>query len=257
MINKVKISIITPSFNSGKYIRRAINSVLSQDYDNWEHIVIDGGSTDGTLEILKKYSHLKFVSEQDKGQSDAMNKGFHMSNGDIIGYLNADDYYHQDIFSPVIKEFTSGTSEMVVGKIKIQKETETEIRTPSTKFEDIIDFRKNLFPANPVSYFYRRNVQIEYGNFPIENHMTMDMDFLFFTYKYFNVTYLPLIFGTFVLDGDNKTANMNIGMEQQKVYEEFMRKHEKGKYVEYLLRRNWKKTLSRMKILHKEWLKKG
>jgi glycosyltransferase involved in cell wall biosynthesis len=92
----LKISIITPSFNSVNYIERAIKSVLSQDYDNWEHIIVDGGSMDGTLEILKKYPHLVWVSEPDRGQSDAMNKGFQMSTGEIIGYLNADDWYKED-----------------------------------------------------------------------------------------------------------------------------------------------------------------
>lgn len=82
---KPKISLVTPSYNSGKYIRETISSVLSQDYDNFEYFVIDGGSTDNTVKILKKYPHLKWVSEPDEGQSDALNKGLKMATGEIIG----------------------------------------------------------------------------------------------------------------------------------------------------------------------------
>ena len=82
----LKISVITPSLNSGAYIEEAIQSVLAQQYPNFEHIIVDGGSADETLEILRRYQHLKWISEPDRGQSHAMNKGFRMSSGDIIGY---------------------------------------------------------------------------------------------------------------------------------------------------------------------------
>ena len=93
-----KVSIITPSYNQGEYIEDAIKSVLNQNYSNFEHIIIDAGSTDETLDILKKYKHLKWISEKDDGQSDAINKGFKKSDGQIIGWLNADDFYQKNIF---------------------------------------------------------------------------------------------------------------------------------------------------------------
>ena len=103
----MKISILTPSFNSAQYIERAIKSVMDQNYDDWEHIVVDGGSNDGTVEILKKYTHIKWISEPDRGQSDAMNKAFAMSRGDIIGYLNADDTYEPNIFKIIVEYFNN------------------------------------------------------------------------------------------------------------------------------------------------------
>ena len=88
------VSIITPSFNKGLYIEETIASVLNQTYENIEYIVIDAVSTDQTHSILKKYeTDLKWISEPDKGQSDAINKGWRIAKGDIIAYLNADDTY--------------------------------------------------------------------------------------------------------------------------------------------------------------------
>jgi len=97
--NIIKISIITPSYNQGDFIEDAIKSVLEQKYSNFEHIIIDNCSTDNTINILKKYPHLKWYSEPDKGQSNALNKGFKQATGNIIGWLNADDYYLPDTFN--------------------------------------------------------------------------------------------------------------------------------------------------------------
>lgn len=94
-----KISVVTPSYNSAKFIEDCIQSVLKQNYPNFEHIIVDGVSTDGTIKILKKYSHLKWISEPDKGQSDALNKGFKMADGEWILWLNSDDYIENDYFN--------------------------------------------------------------------------------------------------------------------------------------------------------------
>ena len=88
------VSIVTPSFNMGGFIEDTIRSVLDQDYPSVEYLVVDGGSTDGTLDILKRYEgRLKYVSEPDRGQTDAVNKGFQSSRGSIFTFLNADDTF--------------------------------------------------------------------------------------------------------------------------------------------------------------------
>ncbi len=102
----MKISIVTPSYNQGQYIEDAIKSVLAQNYENFEHIIVDACSSDNTLTVLKKYPHLKWVSEPDEGQSDALNKGFEKASGDIIGWLNADDYFLPNAFLTFVKVST-------------------------------------------------------------------------------------------------------------------------------------------------------
>src|SRR3989338_2540293 len=98
----MKFSIITPSYNQGQFIEQTIQSVLSQNVPHLEYIVMDGGSTDNTLNILKKYSgQLTWFSGQDQGQSDAINNGIRRTSGEIIGYLNSDDYLEKDCLKKI------------------------------------------------------------------------------------------------------------------------------------------------------------
>jgi glycosyltransferase involved in cell wall biosynthesis len=102
------ISIVTPSYNSAPYIEEAIQSVAEQNYPNKEHVIFDGESTDETLDILREYddlSHLRWVSEPDEGQADALKKGMQAATGDIVGWLNADDYYLAGCFQTVAEHY--------------------------------------------------------------------------------------------------------------------------------------------------------
>ena len=109
------VSVITPSFNQGEFIEKTIKSVLSQAYPNIEYIVIDGGSTDSTLEILGKYSDkIRWISEADKGQADAVNKGFKMAKGEILGWLNSDDTYCAGAIRKAVKAFSTDPAIIMV-----------------------------------------------------------------------------------------------------------------------------------------------
>lgn len=103
----MKVSIVTPSYNCAAYLRGTIESVMGQRYVPIEHIVVDGGSSDGTVEILRSYPHLRWVSEPDSGMYDAINKGIRMASGEIIGYLNADDRYFDHTVVTVVEAFHS------------------------------------------------------------------------------------------------------------------------------------------------------
>ena len=104
-----KISIVTPSYNQGEFLERTILSVLNQNYPNLEYIIIDGGSTDGSIEIIKKYEgnyNMHWISEPDKGPADGLNKGFAQATGDMLGYLNSDDIYLPGAFNTVANYFS-------------------------------------------------------------------------------------------------------------------------------------------------------
>lgn len=205
--NLPKISILSPSFNSVNTIEKAILSVLKQGYPNFEHIICDGGSTDGTIEILKKYPHLKWVSEPDGGQCDAMNKAFEKSTGEIISYLNTDDYYQRGAFKKIINAFDKDPSaDMVVGNLYFEYDDHTFIRKPETEYKKIMLPFRYIFPINPVSYFYKRIVQTEAGKFPLDNHYTMDYWFLLKAYQNHKIIKTEDFLGTFCMNGFNKTS---------------------------------------------------
>jgi len=122
--SKPILSIITPVFNGIHYIDDCIKNVILQQCPFLEHIIIDGGSTDGTMDVIKrfaeKHDHIRWVSEKDKGQSDAINKGTDMAEGDIIGILNADDFYEPNVLNKIIKYFNSIVSPaIIVGKCNV------------------------------------------------------------------------------------------------------------------------------------------
>ncbi|MFD2515633.1 glycosyltransferase family 2 protein [Pontibacter locisalis] len=253
----MKISILTICYNSEAYIERAIKSVLKQNYTNWEHIVVDGGSTDGTVAILNKYSHLKWISEPDRGQSDAMNKAFALATGDVISYLNSDDYYSINAFEEVIKLFSKPDSpDVVCGKLKILLDDNIVYREPIDDYTFISHFWLHKFPANPVSYFYKRGLQERTGDFPIHNHQTMDYWFLLRAFRGAKLMKTQKELGVFDLHTDTKTYKRmtcdNLNDDLQFEYLSFARDLPKLKRIVFLY--PWYRL--KYKIKFKDYLQK-
>ncbi|WP_078412229.1 glycosyltransferase family 2 protein [Priestia abyssalis] len=174
------VSVITPSFNQGRFIRETIESVLTQDYANLEHIVVDGGSTDETLQILQEYSkrdsRFRFVSEPDNGQSHAINKGLRMAKGEIIGWLNSDDTYLPRAVSHAVKAFNTHSNwSMAYGNAYITNEN-NEMMTPYVAKPVRL---KKLFSSCPIcqpAVFLRKKVLDQLGGIDETLDFCMDYD---------------------------------------------------------------------------------
>jgi glycosyltransferase involved in cell wall biosynthesis len=220
----MKISVLTICYNAEAYIERAIQSVMQQRHTDWEHIIVDGGSTDGTVDVLKKYNHLKWISEPDQGQSDAMNKAFTLSGGAIIGYLNADDYYLEDVFSEVAQLFLSPASpDIVTGRLQIHLFDKVVYRDAVDDYKYITHFWLHKFPANPVCYFYKRELQLKTGCFPVDNHQTMDYWFLLRGFNHRKIFKIDKEFGVFDLHADTKTfASLSDNSLNDKLLREYL-----------------------------------
>lgn len=181
----MKISIITPSFNQARFIERTIQSVLSQNYPDLEYIVMDGGSTDGTIEILKKYEgKIIWKSEKDNGQSDAINKGLEMATGDIVTYLNSDDTYEPEALKKVAEFFQRNPDrKWVYGKCKIINGNDQEIRKLITFYKNLLlkkfscaKLLSENFISQPAT-FWKREIHSEIGFFDENEHYCMDYEF--------------------------------------------------------------------------------
>jgi len=176
--DKPLVSIATPSYNKGRFIEETILSVKNQTYPRIEHIVIDGGSTDGTLDILRKYDNsIIWISEPDKGQSDAINKGWRMSKGEILGWINADDTYMPWAVEIAVKYLSEHPDvHMVYGRCSVMDEYgKVQGRGDGTRFNlsDLICGR-NMVPQPTV--FFRRQVLDTIGYLDSNLHMAMDAD---------------------------------------------------------------------------------
>lgn len=218
----MKISVITSVYNNKETIQDAINSVLNQSYKNIEYIIVDGGSYDGTWNIIQNYEHKisKYISDKDKGIYDGLNKGIALATGDIICFLHSDDLYPNDnILQAVANEFITKDIDGIYGDL---------IYTPKNNTEKIVrywksqEFNKSLLkkgwmPAHPT-LFLKRSVYEKYGGFDLDFKIAADYDFMLRILKEeVKVAYLPLVLYKMRIGG---ASNKNISNVIQKSYED-------------------------------------
>jgi glycosyltransferase involved in cell wall biosynthesis len=182
----MKISIITVTFNSAQTIRDTIESVLKQEYSDYEYLVIDGGSKDNTVDIIKEYEpkfggRIKWISEKDKGMYDGINKGIRMATGDVVGIINSDDFYHKtDIFSIINKSFEENKDvQAIYGDVRFvhPDNLEKTVRYYSCKHWKPWRFRFGFMPAHPTFFTYKKNFE-KYGYYQYDYHIAADYELL-------------------------------------------------------------------------------
>jgi glycosyltransferase involved in cell wall biosynthesis len=204
----MKFSIVTPAFRSGAYIEATIKSIAEQSYRDFEHIVMDGGSQDGTVDILKRHPHIQWVSEKDKGQSDAINKGFRKTTGDILAWQNADDLYLPGAFETVARVFRENPGvDVVYGDYQL-------IRADGSWLCDVHPIDWNLWkfahgrfvPLQPTT-FWRRRVYEALGDLDSDLHYCMDVDFFARAAAKFTFMRIPELLGQFRTHDESKTHN--------------------------------------------------
>lgn len=211
----MKISVVTVTYNSAKTVEDTLMSVLKQDYKNYEYIVVDGGSKDSTVDIIKEYETkfhslaedciamgetapvFRWISERDKGMYDGINKGIRMATGDVVGIINSDDFYHRtDVFTKIAEAMSDGT-EAIYGDVRFVNPDNLEktVRYYSSKNWSPSRFRFGFMPAHP-SFFERKENFEKYGYYQYDYHIAADYELLI-RHLYTNkvkAKYVPLDF---------------------------------------------------------------
>lgn len=211
MENLPLVSIITPSLNQGFYIEETILSVLNQSYKNIEYIVVDGGSSDETLGILKKYKDkLSCISEPDQGQSDAINKGFRMANGEILAWINSDDFYEMHAIETVVKIFIEHPElSIVYGDCNYIYEIKNERKSIIFKAQNFnLDklIQKGCYIAQP-STFFKRSILNEVGLLNLDLKFAMDYDLWIRIGKKGTALYIPQVLSNFRFSDTSKSGS--------------------------------------------------
>jgi glycosyltransferase involved in cell wall biosynthesis len=178
---KPKLTIITPSFNQGRFIERTIASVLDQGYENLEYMIIDGGSTDETLDVIRRYEDRLawWVSEPDRGQTDALNKGLRRASGDIVAYINSDDYYLPGAFAHAVETLERSGAGWAAGSCRFM----------DVHADDDHEWHPSLPPKGRYKWvlapwgvpqaatFWRRELFERHGHFREDMHYVFDTEF--------------------------------------------------------------------------------
>lgn len=237
----MKISIITATYNSAQTLGHTIESVIRQTYPDIEYIVVDGASTDGTQQIVKRYEpqlrgKMKWLSEKDHGIYDAMNKGIQMATGDIVGILNSDDYFtSNDIIEQLASAFHNESIDAVYGDIHFIRDGQPDkcIRYYSSKKFSPIWLRFGFMPAHP-SFYCRREIFEKAGLYKTDYQIGSDYEMMvrLFMKHHIKARYLPIDFVTMRTGG---TSTRNVRSRLQLIKDDVRGCRENGIYTNALM----------------------
>jgi glycosyltransferase involved in cell wall biosynthesis len=206
------LSIITPVFNGVKYLSHCLSNVASQAFPGLEHLIMDGGSEDGSQELIRewqaKYPHIRLVSEKDRGQSDAMNKGIQLAHGRIIGFLNVDDYYEPDVLPKIPGLFEQlPEPSFICGNLNIWNADGSlkHFNRPSKISLPELLSHKFEWPYNPSAYFYHKSLHSLCGNYNEQNHYCMDYEFILEVAQQIPLIHKDELWGNFCQVEESKT----------------------------------------------------
>lgn len=237
----MKISIITVCFNSEKTIGKTLESILNQSFKEIEHIIIDGKSTDSTLSIISKFLHnKKVISEPDNGIYDAMNKGIEIATGDIIGFLNSDDFYaNNNILSNVTKIFENNSdidacySDLIYVN---QVDTSNIVRfVKSKKFYKGL-FSKGWCPPHPT-FFVRRSIYERFGKFDLNYSIASDVDLMMRFLEMHNIKsqYIPEIWVKMRMGGITNKNFRNIWLQNKEIILSFKKNNLSVNFLKFFV----------------------
>ena len=236
----MKISVITPSYNQAAFIEQTIKSVLEQDYKDIEFIIIDGGSTDGTIEILKKYdNHIKWVSEKDDGQSDAINKGFKMATGDILCWICSDDYFLPGAFQKIVGFFKNNPEKKwFTGDTIYVDEEDNLIFNFVSKYKRIwwkFPSYNALLILNYIpqqSTFWKKELMEEYGYLDQNSVYQMDYDLWLRFFKKYPPTFVKEKLASYRIHKKSKSGSQYRNMLNSDM--QIFDKYSKNKFLKFI-----------------------
>lgn len=204
------VSVVTPSLNNAAFIERTIRSVLAQDYPHIEHIVVDGGSSDGTVAILERYPHLRWTSEPDRGQAAAINKGFALARGEILAWLNSDDLYLPGAISEAVAALAAHPDcSAVYSDFVVIDERGVELaRFPSLDFDLDQEINAGNFVPQPTAFF-RREALERVGWLDERYRYAMDYDLFIRVGKRSRLLHAERYWAAFRLRPESKTVSQS------------------------------------------------
>jgi glycosyltransferase involved in cell wall biosynthesis len=258
----IQLSIISPVFNAKQFISLCIENILQQDYQHIEHIIVDGGSTDGTVDIIKQYAsqyaHIRWISEKDQGQSDAMNKGIKMARGQFISFLNADDFYAPGVLKRVkdlLETQTFQIPAVLIGKLHVIGPAEEVIEVQFTEKLSLLNvlkyWKRNTYPGNPTCYFYHKKLHEIIGPYAIDDHFTMDYVFFIKASRVAHFYYFDEIWGNYRLIPGTKTFENNAEGKSRQMKESIFHQYKRKLFFFDYLRINYEY------VVFKSQVKKG